>query len=335
MHRYLYVLGILMAGQTDAFAHQSYTDICDASAAVPVGVGHFLVAQDEDDIIRLYANDGLRNEPLGEGFDFSEQLRTNSNRESDIEGATRLGDRVYWITSHGRNKKGKLRPNRYRLFATDLEGEGTSVELAWVGRYDRLVEDALDANSWDAYNERAAKLIANATQLDDKKVEKLAPKNDGLNIEALAAFPDGSGLLIGLRNPLSEGQALVLHLQNPDDLLIGEATKGSFGNAYFLDLDGLGLRAMEYETKSGRFLIVAGPRAGGGGFKLFRWEPGTEPVLVRGLLSESGSNPEGLVLYESGVRLQVIHDEGTRDVDGVECKMSEKQAFSDRWYDVD
>ncbi|MCE6966894.1 hypothetical protein, partial [Cereibacter sphaeroides] len=39
------------------------------------------------------------------------------NPEADLEGLSRIGDTVYAITSHGRNKDGKFRPNRHRLFA--------------------------------------------------------------------------------------------------------------------------------------------------------------------------------------------------------------------------
>ena len=33
--------------------------------------------------------------------------------EADIEGATRVQDRVYWITSHGANNDGEVRPSRH------------------------------------------------------------------------------------------------------------------------------------------------------------------------------------------------------------------------------
>ena len=64
-------------------------------------------------------------------FDFASYLRSNIDRESDIEGAARLGGRIYWITSHGRSKKGKRRSNRYRLFATDIADAPprTSIEV--------------------------------------------------------------------------------------------------------------------------------------------------------------------------------------------------------------
>ena len=44
----------------------------------------------------------------------------SSHPESDIEACTRVGDIIYWITSHGRSKKGKWRNSRYRLFATEI-----------------------------------------------------------------------------------------------------------------------------------------------------------------------------------------------------------------------
>lgn len=62
--------------------------------------------------------------------------------ESDLEGAARLGDRVYWITSHGRSRTGKERSSRQRFFATRFTVVGDSVEGQPVGKpYSKLLED--------------------------------------------------------------------------------------------------------------------------------------------------------------------------------------------------
>lgn len=93
-----------------------YWGSCDASAAVRVGAeSQFVTASDEDDILRLYDSrqPGLPS--------FSCDLTTflepdDSTKEPDIEGAARIGDRVYWITSHGRDKAGV---EQERFFAHD------------------------------------------------------------------------------------------------------------------------------------------------------------------------------------------------------------------------
>jgi hypothetical protein len=93
-----------------------HSSMCDASAAVAIAPTMFIVANDEDNMLRVYWHN-KPGKPVHE-FDLSSFLEPEPKQEADIEGVTRLGDRVYWITSHGTNKDGKQRPSRHRLFAT-------------------------------------------------------------------------------------------------------------------------------------------------------------------------------------------------------------------------
>ena len=147
----LIIIGLLTAGialHLPAAAQQVYQSVCNASAAIAVDAAHFLVAEDENDILWVYRNDKPRNKPVGGGFDFSSKLRTDPKRECDIEGAARVGDIIYWITSHGRNRKGKLRENRNRLFGTKIAGAPGDLRLTWIGRYDHLIRDMLNPTAW-------------------------------------------------------------------------------------------------------------------------------------------------------------------------------------------
>ena len=94
-----------------------YHGTSDASAAVAIGRDMFIVADDENNTLRVYktTQGGL---PLF-SYDMTEFLDIEPKYpEADIEGATIIGRRIYWISSHGRNKDGKTRPNRYRFFIT-------------------------------------------------------------------------------------------------------------------------------------------------------------------------------------------------------------------------
>src|SRR5678815_5624216 len=84
-----------------------YHGMCDASAAVALDGDHFAVGNDEDNRLRIYrtSQDGM---PV-QSRDLSAFLKVNPQRpESDLEGAAWLGDRIFWITSHGRNREGKF-----------------------------------------------------------------------------------------------------------------------------------------------------------------------------------------------------------------------------------
>lgn len=323
---------------TTPAAATKYRQMCDASAAVAVDDRHFLVAGDEDETILLYANVGSNMEPE-KAFDFADQLRGNPERETDIEGAARIGDRIFWITSHGRNRKGKLRMNRYRLFATDVAGAEHDTALTWVGRYDRLIEDMLDDTAWEEPITAAAVAviedIRSATQLDKERVENLAPKIAGLNIEGLAVDPEGAGLLIGFRNPVPGGKALVVSLANPQELVTGMHTKARFTAFAELDLGGLGIRSIEHAVATNRYVIIAGPNGNSGPFKLYAWDGSRsgQPEELDVLIRKQGRSPEALVVYGGSRHVQILNDEGRDEFDGDACKDHERdeRRFRDEW----
>ena len=95
--------------------------------------------------------------------------------EADIEGAARVDNRIYWITSHGRNKDGKERPSRYALFATDIVTEGRDVPaLKPTGKpYRRLAYDIMfDAHLRFLGLEKALRV----GQLDKSERKRRPPK---------------------------------------------------------------------------------------------------------------------------------------------------------------
>src|SRR5262245_22778125 len=96
-----------------------HTGLCDASAGVALDEGYFAVADDENNTLCNYRND--RSGPASTVSNVSLFLEVKESKpESDMEGAAWLGDRIYWIASHGRNKDGKFRESRHRFFATKL-----------------------------------------------------------------------------------------------------------------------------------------------------------------------------------------------------------------------
>jgi len=212
-----------------------------------------------------------------------------------LEGAARIGNRAFWISSHGRNRDAKARPNRDRFFATDIAIVNGEVTLTPVGKpYKALLDDLLADRRFRAYH------FAEASAQ--------APKaSGGLNIEGLSATPDGH-LLIGFRNPVPDKKALVIPLLNPNDVINGK--RPVLGQAIQLDLGGLGIRDMAFHD--GTYVIIGGPARGGEPFHIYFWRgPGTSPerVKVKGM---SDYHPEGIVIYpERGLReIQILNDDG-------------------------
>jgi hypothetical protein len=298
-----------------------HTGMCDASAAVPAGSSMFVVANDEDNLLRVYQ----ANDPGGPvaSFDLAAFLAADdASPEADIEGATLIGNRTYWITSHGANKKGKPRPSRRRLFATELSVHGGTVALLPVGTpYRDLVRDLATAPSLKKYKLGAA--------------ARLAPEAaGGLNVEGLSRTPQG-GLLIGLRNPLPGGKALIIPLENPAEVVDGKPVR--LGEPAVLALGGLGIRSIEYLEPQARYLIVAGPPGDEGDFGLYSWSggagDGAQPATG---VNFRGLRPEALLVYPvREARVQILSDDGSEPVDGEACKDGQlavtKKSFRSVW----
>lgn len=278
---------------------------CDASAGVAVRSNLFVMANDEDNWLRVYRRDqsGL---PV-QTFPVGEFLQVDANKpESDLEGAARIGDRIYWITSHGRNRTGEERESRHRFFATHLEvsAEG-KVNLRVEGRpYVRLLQDmVMDA--------KLAGLGLAAASLR-------APKErDGFNIEGLCPTPEGQ-LLIGFRNPIPNKQAIVLRMTNPEEVVKG--ARAEFGAPHLLDLGGRGVR--DIALVAGRYWIIAGSHQGGGKFNLYSWDGGTNAPQKVPDTKFKGFNPEALLVYPEAPanEFQILSDDGTRKIAGEDCK---------------
>lgn len=277
---------------------------CDASALVPLPPHHLVVADDEDQVLRLYERHqgGLPVETLNlQAF-----LRIDPKEpEVDIEAAARIGSRIYWLSSHGRNRKGKPRPSRHRFFATDLIPHPDQPRLVPVGApYSRLLHDLLQDPRLAHFHIARASL--------------LPPKAPGaLCIEGLTQLPDGR-LLIGFRNPQPQGHALLIPLENPNDLLAGLPAR--FGDPILLNLQQRGIRGLG--TLQHHLLIIAGSHDSTEDSQLFSWSltsPNAQPLPS---LSLPGLNPEAIeplqILPDSP--WIVASDDGTVRIDGRDCK---------------
>lgn len=273
---------------------------CDASGAVALDARHFAVADDEDNVIRVY--DAFRGGQPVQRSNLSKQLALQRKGESDIEAATSAEGKAFWLSSHGRTKKGAVDPNRSLLITTDLPALGARLELSG-NVYRQLLEDLLHTPELARYDlARAAELAPN--------------EPGGLNLEGLTATPEGT-LLLGFRSPVPGGKALIVPLLNPEEASLKGPLR--FGAPLELELSGLGVRSLSYWR--GQYLIAAGPSGDGGGpRRLYRWQgPGSVPQLV---VEEqlADANPEAFFTAEDNDQILVLSDDGTRRIRGKACK---------------
>ncbi len=281
-----------------------HVGMCDASAAVALDRRAFVVANDEDNQLRVYRKN--ESGPAVWAMDLSPFLEVNpAHPETDIEGAARVGDVIYWITSHGRNKEGESRESRHRFFAVAIERDGAQQRLVPIGRPYRHLSDDL----------------ANDPELRDlnlSKASRKAPKAEGaLNIEGLASGLEGT-LWIGFRNPIPGGRAVLVRLRNPSEVIKGRPAL--LGEVERLDLAGRGIREITWSGTD--YVIVAGSADGRGKSRIYRWSgPGTKPWRVREI-DLKDFNAEAVVYFPgSGADdFLLLSDDGAKRVDGVPCK---------------
>jgi hypothetical protein len=233
-----------------------YAGISNPSGAVALDSHKFIVADDEDNLLRIYDR-GITAQPLqiiALKEVFKNDITDGEGMEIDLEGATLLNDTFFWIGSHSTDRKGNFCPARHRLLSMqikpDSDGQFTASRTGSI--YSRLIADLEHDKRFDKYHLSKAKTLPPDTM-------------GGLSIEGLATTPE-NGLLIGFRNPLNggkekngrlkKGQALLVPLLNPFEVISGQAA--SFGDPIELNLGGYGIRDIVLRKKH-KYLIVAGP----------------------------------------------------------------------------
>ena len=326
---------------------------CDASAIADVGGGYFYVADDENNILRLY-NSQLSGMPLrtvnAEGF-------ANGSEEYDVEGATVSDDgkTIYWITSLANSKKGKEKPYRNRAFTTKINGSGAEATLT-SGAYSEKFRDAMikfgDDNGW---NFSASASFANS----------MIPKRiDGFNVEGLTLKTNGNGAAyIAFRAPCvpkkgvtptssNRKYAVMATVENFEQIFSGSgksSTTPQVGAPVLFDFDGLGIRSIE--RVGDYYVIIAGLFEGGGTPKAYLWDGTTnenaDPITVNGghltemslalenIAVGGDGHPEALTARQEDNKLylNIVCDGGSADMynDGKENKDYSADSKKNPW----
>jgi hypothetical protein len=132
------------AAAANPAATRFHVGASDASSAIAIDADWMVVADDEDQVLRLVnrQQSGL----AGASFAMDASLGLVGGSEVDLEASTRNGSTLYWLGSHSNNASGDDRPNRERLFATALSGSGAGIGLTALGFYAHLEDDLL---AWD------------------------------------------------------------------------------------------------------------------------------------------------------------------------------------------
>jgi hypothetical protein len=270
------LLGLLLYGGTtqiqaeDSFPvfteFQEVEGIYEPSAAEQMPDGRIFVIEDEvaHSLAILSINEDGTFEV--ERLDPESFLETASDDgiPEDFEGIAVDNDGyVYITTSHSRETDGKAYPHREKLIRFKMEGN-KPIDMA-------------------VYGNLLADLSAYHIHLEDSAAILNVKDEGGLNIEGIAFDSDKEKLLVGLRSPQYEGEAIILTINNVKEIFEQGAKAIIEEEAVLLDLDGGGVRGIAYMPKLKGYLVISGPsnRDRSINFGLWFWSGDIEDEAVR------------------------------------------------------
>lgn len=302
---------------TDKIQEKKYFGISNPSGAVALNNNLFVVADDEDNVLRIYDRNilGKPLQAIHLSSVFKGIIADGEDLEIDLESAAEIAGTYFWIGSHSSSRTGEYREARHRLFAITMKaGAKDKFTASPAGEiYTSLIADLQDDSRFDGYHFGKAKKIQ-------------AKGLGGLSIEGLASTPD-NGLLIGFRNPLSggdvkkgrlkKGKALIVKLKNPFEVIHG--LKAKFADPVELDLDGLGVREITRRKKH-NYLLVAGPYHENiatdehkrQAFQLYKWSSKSGKLNHLKKKKLDSLNLEAALFYpDNDDCVQLLSDDGT------------------------
>ena len=201
----------------------------------------------------------------------------------DLEGITSDGSRFYIVGSQSKSKGGDLTG----LVRFNFNADGQRVDA---------VESVAGLKKFLADNVAELRGMANTSY-----------KDGGINVEGIAWDPKGARLLLGLRSPVVDGQALVVPLKfkDPRGPFSQENLKIEDGKAIKLPLAGVGIRSIEFDERRKAFVIITGAAANNekADFKLWEWNGDTSsPSLRETDTFDRKLKPEGITRFSTGQR---------------------------------
>ncbi|MFA5081128.1 MAG: DUF3616 domain-containing protein [Hydrogenophilaceae bacterium] len=277
---------------------QPLTGIYEPSAIQQLADGRFLVVEDEKQhpfsLVKLGPDGAAASTPLEQGWlDFNDAFW----KLDDLEGLARdRSGNIYAITSHSRTGGGE-RKSRDKLVRFRIDGDRV-VETRVVGG----LKPALSATH---------PALAAAAKVRDVKAD------GGLNIEALEISADQQRLMIGLRSPLIDHRAIIVGVENVNEMFEAGAPPRISAALTTLDLGGNGIRGMAYLAALGGYLLIGGPVARERvQFQVWFWsghqdEP-AHRVSVPGLVGFEHAEGICPAIIDDRQRIVIVSDDGDR-----------------------
>jgi hypothetical protein len=199
----------------------------------------------------------------------------------DLEGITTDGTYFYVVSSQSRPK---------------------AIEKAGLVRF-KLDAGTQTVSDVQAVSELKRFLVENVAEL--RGFASTKAKDDGINIEGLSWDPAQGRLLLGLRSPTIDGNALLvpLKLRDPRGQFSYENMETERIETVKLPVGGMGIRSIEYDGGQRLFHIIAGATESQDktDFKLWQWEGKPDKASLREVTTfDRKLKPEGVTSVAMG-----------------------------------
>ena len=242
----------------------------------------------EGNLLENAINDKQLNAKLKESFD-------------DLEGVALRDDTViYATTSFSRTSKGKRRPNREKLLRLVFDNNGELLNKDVYPQFLTFLESSELIQT--------LKLESNGAIVDLQEI----------NIEGLSFNKDNSQLLFGFKKPVVNDLSLIVHMENPKQVLDGSEQPILSQDATLLDLQGGGIRSLFYDKRLQGYLIANEVNYGGGSkqSQLWFWSGDDRQLLIALVLPEIADmeNIEAITAINvaGDSKVLIMSDDGSR-----------------------
>jgi hypothetical protein len=274
---------------------KSLNTVMESSGIQPLPDGRFLTISDEEShpfyILTLDEQGNFSSYPLNPKEQYAKDSPEKDFRKlDDLEGIDQ--DRrgyLYAITSHSLSGKGIRKKNREKLIRFKLTGNKIVAPVVIKTLKEAII--------------KAHPIFKNAF------FEKNSKSIKGFNIEGLSLNPLQDKLRLGLRAPLKDNKAIILTINKIETLFNTQGVAEISSTIHYLDLQGEGIRSLQYIPYFKGYFVVSGPvgKSEGVEFNLWLWRPDkktTQRVTVKGL--KGFEEAEGLATIQRNGKDQLL-----------------------------
>ena len=218
------------------YKENKFYNIFEPSGATTLPDGKILVAEDESSetaikLIEIEDDGGVVE--IGNLYLPKKVKKIFKKEIEDIEALTSDGNLIYGITSHSVSRSNKSKESREKMMMFRYE-DGSIADFYLYG-------DLKD----DLYKEFSSFFTDSIFSSHD------------INIEGLCSENVNNTLIIGFRSPVVNGKAILIPIENPKEIFTSGA-KPIFSKPISLNLNGLGLRDIVYDSEKDGYWIIAG-----------------------------------------------------------------------------